>query len=79
MADQIKTNTAGEVSSPATEVKAEAPKRKEPIFAAPQSKKESAASAAKGGAASQSASGNANGGNSGAEKRKDRCPYLLTK
>ena len=76
MADQIKTNTAGEVSSPATEVKAEAPKRKEPIFAAPQSKKESAASAAKGGAASQSASGNANGGNSGAEKKKRPLPVF---
>ena len=75
MADQIKTNTVGEVSSPATEAKAEAPKRKEPIFAAPQSKNEPAASAAKAGAA-EPASENANGGNSLAEKKKRPLPVF---
>jgi len=38
MADQIKNENVGEVSSPTTEEKMTAPKRKEPIFADPQEK-----------------------------------------
>ena len=38
MADQIKNQSVGEVSSPTTEEKMTAPKRKEPVFADPQEK-----------------------------------------